>query len=96
MEEKKTAKEPVLHNLIMENRAKLNVSGVLDVDNFNEETIALQTQMGLLTVQGFDLHINKLSIETGELCIEGEIASVVYQDDNGYNAKGGFLSKLFK
>ena len=55
------------HNLVLEDRKKLNVSGVCDVDSFDEETIVVYTQMGELTVRGNDLHINKLSVETGEL-----------------------------
>lgn len=96
MEDKKMVKDPIVHNVIMENREKISVSGVIDVESFNEETIVLQTQMGLLTIQGFNLHINKLSVDTGELSIEGEVASLIYQDDDGYANKGGFFTKLFK
>ncbi|MBQ6624559.1 MAG: sporulation protein YabP [Clostridia bacterium] len=82
------------HNLVLEDRKKLNVSGVCDVDSFDEETIVVYTQMGELTVRGNDLHINKLSVETGELLIEGSIYAVIYTDDGP--KKEGFFSKVFR
>ena len=82
------------HNLVLEDRKKLNVSGVCDVDSFDEETILVYTQMGELTVRGNDLHINKLSVETGELLIEGSIYAVIYTDDGP--KKEGFFSKVFR
>ena len=82
------------HNVMLEDRKKLNISGVCDVDSFDEETITVDTQMGELTVRGSDLHINKLSVETGELLIEGSIYAVVYTDDGP--KKEGFFSKVFR
>lgn len=82
------------HNVMLEDRKKLNISGVCDVDSFDEETITVYTQMGELTVRGSDLHINKLSVETGELLIEGSIYAVVYTDDGP--KKEGFFSKVFR
>ena len=66
------------HNIIMENRKTLSISGVTDVDNFDEKTILLYTQMGELTVQGKGLHVNSVSVETGEMTIEGDIWSLTY------------------
>lgn len=81
------------HNVLLEDRKKLSVSGVCDVDSFDEETIIVFTQLGELTVRGNDLHINSLSVETGELLIEGSIYAVVYTDDR--EKKEGFFSKMF-
>ena len=81
------------HNVLLEDRKKLSVSGVCDVDSFDEETIIVYTQLGELAVRGNDLHINSLSVETGELLIEGSIYSVVYTDDR--EKKEGFFSKMF-
>lgn len=93
----KTAVRETTHNLIMENRRKLSVSGVEDVDSFDEESIILYTEAGLLTVKGSELHINKLSVESGEVAIEGEIDSVVYSDADSSKGHGmGLLGKLFK
>ena len=71
---------PVPHNVILEDRRRLTVSGVSDVDSFDEQTVIVFTQMGELTVKGEDLHINRLSLEMGELAVEGDIASLSYTD----------------
>ncbi|NLP26413.1 MAG: sporulation protein YabP [Clostridiales bacterium] len=85
----------VLHNVIMENRKTLSISGVTDVDNFDDKTILLYTQMGELVIQGRNLHINSMSVETGEMSIEGDIWSLSYGDKD---KKGpiSFLGKLFR
>ena len=93
----KTQAQDTTHNIIMENRRKLSVSGVEDVESFDEDSIILYTHAGLMTIKGCDLHINKLSVETGEVAIEGEISSVTYSDDEMSKGHGaGFLSKLFR
>ena len=92
MEEKKTVSLP--HNVIMEDRRLLTVSGVNDVDSFDEQTVIVFTEMGELTVRGSDLHINRLSVEVGELLIEGKIVSLAYSDEAPRNA--GFFSKVFR
>jgi len=90
-EEKRTG---MPHNLVLENRRKLSISGVLDVDSFDESTIIVNTEMGELTIQGQDLHINNLSIETGEMCIEGSISTLLYSEIE--KRSGGFFSKVFR
>ena len=92
---KATAKE-ITQNIILENRRKLSVSGVEDVDSFDEDSVVLFTQAGTLNIKGTDLHINKLSVETGEVSVEGEIASLTYTDDEHGAHSSGFLAKLFK
>jgi sporulation protein YabP len=91
MEEKRNGPQ----NIILEDREKLNVSGVLDVEEFCEEKILLETTLGFLEVLGADLHMNKLSVETGELTIEGEISSLTYTEENA-QPKGSLLSRLFR
>lgn len=83
------------HNLIMESRAKVSISGVEDVESFDEECVILYTPFGTLTLKGEQMHINKLSIESGEVIIEGEITSCAYSGRGGRD-KGGFLGRLFK
>jgi len=90
MEEKKKA----LHNVILENRKNLILSGVSDVDSFNEQIIVVYTDLGELTVKGNNLHINKLNLETGEMALDGEISSLNYTDNQSRNI--GFFAKLFK
>ena len=83
------------HNVIMENRSKVSISGVEDVDSFDEQTVVLFTSAGLLTVKGNDFHINKLNVDSGEVVLEGNIESLVYSENVGRET-GGFFSKMFK
>lgn len=94
MDEKKVSK-PKVQNLILENREKLNISGVIDVESFNDESVIVDTELGLLIVRGADLHINKLNLDSSELCVEGDIVSCEYSDKEG-KSKGGFLARMFK
>lgn len=82
------------HNVILEDRKNLSITGVNDVDSFDESNIVAYTDMGELSVKGSNLHITKLSIETGELEIKGEIVAVIYTNDN--QKQGGFFSKVFR
>ena len=79
-----------LQNLVLENRGKLSISGVLDVLSFDDQIVILETELGLLTVKGDNLRINKLSIDTSEVIIEGEIMSLAYSDRED-NKKGRFI-----
>lgn len=82
------------HNLVLEDRRMLTVSGVSDVDSFDEETVIVFTDLGELTVRGKNLHINRLSVEVGELTVEGNIAALIYSDETPKNS--GFFSKVFR
>lgn len=100
MEDKKTnnkvRQEPV-HNLILESRKRLSVSGVDEVESFNEEEIILRThQSGVLIIKGSQLHINRLNVDTGDVNITGVIDSMDYIAESP-DAKGpGFLARLLK
>ncbi|NLM13618.1 MAG: sporulation protein YabP [Epulopiscium sp.] len=88
---------PKNHNIIMQDRQNLSITGVLDVLAFDEENVDIETEMGMLTIKGTDLHVNKLNLEKKELEIEGEIESLVYHDGESFSKKGNsFLGKLFK
>ena len=85
------------HNLFLENRRNLKISAVVDVDSFDEEKIIHITEEEGLIIEGSGLHIKKLSVEDGELSIEGDIFSVCYTDKlGGGRHSGGFFSKMFK
>ena len=83
------------HSLILENRSGLGISGVTDVDNFDENSILLYTQLGELVIRGKKLHINVMNVETGDLSVEGDICALIYGDRNT-KKKATFLNKLFK
>lgn len=82
------------HNIIMENRKNLTITGVMDIDSFDEQTVVVFTEVGEITVKGDNLHINKIDVDTGDLLMEGEINSISYSDNQPQ--KGGLFSKLFR
>ena len=85
------------HKLELYNREKGTVTGVLDVISFDENTIVLDTDLGLLTIKGKDLHVSRLSLEKGELDLEGYADSLVYSSNEGYRKSNqSLLSRLFK
>lgn len=92
LEEKKIISTP--HNLILENRNKMAITGISDVDSFDEQTIVVYTDFGELTIKGDNLHITKLSVETGELNIDGDVSSLNYA--NSAPKSTGFFNKVFR
>lgn len=68
----------VIQNIILENREKLSVSGVLDILTFDEDEITLDTHLGILTVKGSDLKVEKLSLDTGEIVAKGNFDQFSY------------------
>ena len=78
------------HNLILENRKSLSISGITDVDSFDEKEISLYTHLGELTIQGRELHIDAMSVETGDMTITGDVWAIIYGDKD----KKGPISAL--
>jgi len=83
-------------NITLRDRKKLIITGVHNVDSFNEECVVVDTELGLLVVRGIGMHINKLDVESATLDIEGEIGVLEYLDHTMPQRKGGFLSGLFR
>ena len=82
---------------MLENRQKVTITGVQDVDSFDEATVLLATDFGYITLHGVDLHISKLNLEEGQLLVEGEIIALQYSDADYSRGKGeGLLSRLFR
>ena len=96
VEQEKKPRPKMPHNIIMEGRKKLSVTGILDIDSFNEQGVIALTELGILIIKGSDIHINKLSIENGDAIIEGkEISSLTYTDINDKKT-GSIIKSLFK
>lgn len=96
IDEKKNIGSAVIQNLILENRGKLSISGVLDVLSFDDQVIMVETELGLLTIKGENLRINKLSIDTSEVIVEGNISYLAYSNKETEKSKGSIISKIFK
>lgn len=82
------------HNLIMKDRNELSVTGVTDVDSFDETSIVAYTHCGELTINGNNLHISSLNVDSGELSVDGEISSLVYLDNKPKATS--FFGKVFR
>ncbi len=81
------------HNIIMENRKSMRISGVKDIDAFSENRIVLSTVMGELVIKGEDLHIGDLDAESGDLSMTGCVNSIVY---SRHSVMDGPVKKLFR
>ena len=99
MEDKTTVRTSVnrQHKLIMQNRYAGYITGICDVVSFDESTIVLDTDMGLLTIKGKELHVSRLTLEKGEIDIEGNIDSLTYSSNESLRRSGESLfTRLFK
>ncbi len=85
-----------MQNIILENRNRLNITGVEDVLNFDEQTITALTTLGLLVIKGNDLRLNQFSLDNTELSVEGEIMSLQYNDKQTNRKGENILTKIFK
>ena len=81
------------HRVELDERNRLTVTGVEEVDSFDEEAVVMYTSGGLLTVFGSELRIERLTTDGGELCVEGRIDCLQYEDTR---EKGGFWRRVFK
>lgn len=96
VEERKSINSTTIQNLVLENREKLSISGVLDVLSFDDQVVIVETELGLLNVKGENLRINKLSIDTSEVIVEGEIFSLSYSEKNLDKKSGSLIGKIFR
>ncbi len=88
---------PKAHKVVFNNRKSGMVTGVVDVISFDLNEVLLQTELGLLTVKGTDLHVNRLNLEKGEVDLAGNVDSLVYSGTNQTTRQeDGFFAKLFK
>jgi len=84
---------PVMsHRVVLEDREQLMISGVEEVESFDESSILLSTARGGLEVQGEGLHIEKLSLDGGDLKVEGTVNALIYEPQG--RERGGLLSRL--
>ncbi|NLG05742.1 MAG: sporulation protein YabP [Clostridia bacterium] len=85
------------HKISISNRRTCNISGVSDVLSFDVKEVILETEMGMLMMKGTQLHVNRLTLEKGEIDIEGSIDSITYSEAvSGGKQNESILSKLFR
>lgn len=80
------------HHVIIEGRARATISGVEDVESFDENSVTMRTSRGTLVLSGSGLRVDRLSIDKGELNVEGQVDSMEYLDDS---ERRGFWARLF-
>ncbi|WP_210611394.1 sporulation protein YabP [Priestia flexa] len=84
------------HDLVMKGRRLLDITGVKQVESFDNEEFLLETVMGFLSVRGQNLQMKNLDVEKGIVSIKGKIFDIVYLDENQSEKAKGFFSKLFR
>lgn len=90
--DEKVKPAPKAHSITMDDRCKLTVTGVVDVESFDETMIVMNTSQGNLVVRGSGLHIGKIALDNGDMRVEGMISELSYEAEN---TSGGFWSRLF-
>lgn len=90
-EKPKSVQKP--HSVSMEDRCKMSITGVEDVESFDETEIVMRTSQGNLIVRGSGLHIGKISLDVGELKVEGLIIELIYEEQHAPAAS--FWSRIF-
>ena len=86
-----------MHKVTMTNRKSCTINGVKDVLSFDEHEILLETEQGMMMIKGDELHVNRLTLDKGEVDVDGRIDSLTYSDvANIGNKNESFLSKLFR
>lgn len=85
------------HKLILNNRRTCNLTGVSDVLSFDENEVVLETDQGMLMIKGKELHVNRLTLDKGEVDIDGRVDSFIYSEQSSMGSKGeSLLARLFK
>ena len=89
--EAKSVEQP--HRLTLDSRSRLSVTGVLEVESFDETEILLTSTRGPLSIRGQGLRLQQLSIDGGQVLVDGSVDSIVYEQET--HASGGFFARLF-
>ena len=85
------------HKVSLNARSQAMITGVKDVLSFDAGEVLLETEQGILMIRGNELHVNRLTLEKGEVDVDGKIDSLTYSDSNGYGKSSeSLISRLFK
>ena len=86
----------VEHDVIMRGRKLLDITGVKQVESFDNEEFILETVMGFLSIRGQNLQMKNLDVEKGIVSIKGKVFDLVYVDEQSGDKAKGFFSKIFR
>ena len=97
MDDRMEKNQAKTHKILLSNRKTVAFTGILDVLSFDVSEILLETEQGMLLIKGNDLHVNRLTLEKGEVDIEGRIDSLSYSDVGGSKKAGeSLLGRIFR
>jgi len=84
------------HSLQIERRENVTVTGMIDVISFDEESVIGETEMGVIIIRGANLHVKRISLDSGELIVTGEIDGITYENPSGGKKAKSLLGRMFK
>lgn len=97
MDERMEKNQSKAHKILLTNRKTAAFTGILDVLSFDVSEILLETEQGMLLIKGNDLHVNRLTLEKGEVDVEGRIDSLAYSDAGGSKKTAeSLLGRIFR
>lgn len=89
-------KKDTRHRMILEDRERMSITGVIDVLSFDEESIIAETEKGMLILRGNNMHVGKLNLDEGEVSVDGLIDTIEYSEGGISMGKNSFLNRIFK
>lgn len=89
-------KKDTRHRMILEDRERMSITGVIDVLSFDEESIIAETEKGMLILRGNNMHVGKLNLDEGEVSVDGLIDTIEYNEGGISKGKNSFLNRIFK
>jgi len=84
------------HRITLDGRTSMNITGVLDVISFDEESVIAETEMGIIVIRGVNLHVKKINLESGEISVTGEVDGFSYENRGAAGKGKSFMGRLFK
>ena len=92
-----TENKETKHSVVIEDRSRVKINCVDDVESFNEEKAVVYTSMGVMIITGYNFKVSRLNVDDGRLEIEGEIDKIEYTEaPDSRDSGGGFFGRLFR
>ena len=84
------------HKIILEDRERRSMTGVIDVLSFDEDSIIAETEKGMLILRGSNIHVGKLNLDDGEVTVDGMIDTIEYSENGITKGKNSLFNRIFK